>query len=107
MQMEPAEAHRVVQTRRCSDCWEILHEQFDFTARASTVSCDTPGCPCRGHVSIGYVENALAESRLKRSEAERSLAESGAVPWIIKPTRQTEDAIMAELGFKKEKGVIP
>jgi hypothetical protein len=107
MQMEPAEARRVVQTRRCSDCWEILHEQFDFTNRTSTVSCATHGCPCRGHVSIGYVENALAESRLKRNEAERSLAESGAVSWIIKPVRQTEEAIMAELGFKKEKGGTP
>jgi metal-sulfur cluster biosynthetic enzyme len=103
MQIEPAEARRVVQTRRCSDCWEILHEQFDFKTRTSTVSCTTPGCPCRGHVSIGYVENALAESRLKRSEAERVLGESGAVPWIVKPARQTEEAIMAELGFKNRK----
>jgi len=105
--LEPAEAHRIVQTRRCSDCWVILQEQFDSKTRTSTITCVTLGCPCRGHVSIGYIENALAESRLKRMDAERSLRESGAVPWIPKPIRRTEEAIMAELGYTKEKGVLP
>jgi hypothetical protein len=63
------------------------------------VSCSTPDCPCRGHVSIEFVENALAESRLKLREAKRALAESGAIPWIPKPVRRTEAAILAELGY--------
>jgi len=97
--LDPAEAHWIASVRRCSDCWEILQEHFDDKTRTSTVTCNTPDCPCRGHVSVEYVENALAESRLKRSEAERVLGESGAVEWIQKPARRTEEAILSELGY--------
>ena len=97
--LEPAEAHHIVRTRRCSDCWEILQEQFDNETRTSTVSCITPDCSCRGHVSVEFIENALVESRLKRREAERALGETGAVAWIPKPAHRTEEAIMAELGY--------
>ena len=58
-----------------------------------------PACPCRGHVSLEFVENALAESRLKRREVERTLGESGAVTWVPKPVRRSEQAILAELGY--------
>jgi len=95
----PAQAQRLVRTRRCSDCWDVLHEQYDAVTRTSAVSCATPGCPCRGHVSTEFVENALAESRLKRGEAERNLGESGAVAWIPKPFHRSEQAILAELGY--------
>ena len=97
--LSPAEARRLVRTRRCSDCWEILQEHYDATTRTSTVSCATPGCLCRGHVSLEFVENALAESRLKRREVERTLGESGAVTWVPKPVRRSEQAILAELGY--------
>ena len=95
----PAQAQRLVRTRRCSDCWDVLHEQYDAATRTSAVSCGTPGCPCRGHVSLTFVENALAESRLKRREAERALGDSGAVAWIPKPVHRSEQAILAELGY--------
>jgi len=97
--LEPVEARRIVSKRRCSDCWEVLQEHYDLFTRTSTVSCSTPGCPCRGHVSLEFVEGSLAESHLKRMDAERSLGESGAVPWIPKPVRRSEAAILAELGY--------
>ena len=95
----PAQAQRLGRACRCSDCWDVLHEQYDPATRTSAVSCATPGCPCRGYVSIEFVENALAESRLKRGEAERNLGESGAVAWIRKPIHRSEQAILAGLGY--------
>ncbi len=97
--LEPAEAMRIAAKRRCSDCWELLQEQYDSRTRKSTVSCSTPGCPCRGHVSIEFVEDALAESGLKRREVERVLGECGAVEWIAKPVRRPVETLMADLGY--------
>jgi hypothetical protein len=97
--LEPAEARHIVSKHRCSDCWEVLQEHYNEHTRTSTVSCSTPDCPCRGHVSAKFVENALAESRLKRREAERALGECGAVAWIPKPVRRSEEVILAELGY--------
>ncbi len=98
--IDPIQAKEIIKKGRCSDCWEVLQEHYNPKTRTSSISCSTPHCPCRGHVSAKYVENALIESRQKQKEAEKALGETGAVGWIPKPAKKSEEAILAELGFK-------
>lgn len=83
----------------CSNCWGSLTRIPDKGSGHWQVHCRSCQEQTRGFVSKYYVEKRRQDDHFVRFDVSRMLVDMG----VIVRVNKSEDQILAELGFEKEK----